>query len=245
MKTKRLSLLLIMFIVVLSLQITAFAGVKLSSKSISLSVGDTVKLSVKGTKKKAKWSSSNNKVATVNQSGSVTGKSSGKAVVTAKVGNKKYKCTVTVKGSQSTPSGTPSQRNAIEKAKSYLRFSAFSAEGLVDQLEFEGFSESDARYAISHLNVNWNDQAVKKAKSYLNTSAFSKTGLQGQLEFEKFTEAEAEYAINNITVDWYDQAYKKAREYLRYSSFTRSGLISQLEFEGFNTAEAEYAVSRF
>jgi predicted transcriptional regulator len=245
MKKRKACMLVVFLIAVMAMAFTANAKPHISKKKATIYVGQATHLSVVGSSKKAKWSSSNKKVATVNQSGTVTGKKSGKAVVTAKIGSKKYKCTVTVKTRQSTPSGTLFQRNALEKAKAYLRYSAFSAEGLVDQLEYEGFSESDARYAISHLDVNWNDQAVKMAKSYLNYSAFSKSGLKGQLEYEKFTESEAEYAVNHITVNWYDQAYKKAKEYLRYSSFSRSGLIAQLEYEGFTTEEAQYAVSKF
>lgn len=47
-------------------------------------------------KTKAKWSSSNTKVATVNSSGKVTGKKKGTAVITAKANGKTYKCKVTV-----------------------------------------------------------------------------------------------------------------------------------------------------
>jgi len=35
---------------------------------------------------------------------------------------------------------------ALEKARSYLDFSAFSYTGLIEQLEFEGFSHAQAVY---------------------------------------------------------------------------------------------------
>lgn len=60
-------------------------------------VGDTLKLKVLHNKKKVKWSSSKKSVATVSAKGKVKAKKSGNAVITAKVGSKKYKCSVYVK----------------------------------------------------------------------------------------------------------------------------------------------------
>lgn len=72
---------------------------------------------------------------------------------------------------------TVSQKNAVRKAKDYLNYTSFSRKGLIEQLEFEGFSIEDATYAIDKLNVNWKEQAIKKAKDYLDYTAFSRTGL--------------------------------------------------------------------
>jgi len=95
------------------------------------------------------------------------------------------------------PSLTAGQRNAIKSAESYLSGpSAFSKSGLIEQLEFEGFSRSDAAFAVSHVDVSWKEQAVKSAESYLDgPSAFSRSGLIEQLEFEGFTSSQAEYAV--------------------------------------------------
>ncbi len=72
------------------------ATVKLNTSKKTLKVGKKYTLKVKGTKKKVKWTSSNKKVATVNSKGKVTAKKKGTATITAKVGNKKYKCKITV-----------------------------------------------------------------------------------------------------------------------------------------------------
>ncbi len=50
----------------------------------------------KYSRKKISWSTSNRKVASVSKSGTVRGVSKGKAVITAKVGKKRYRCTVSV-----------------------------------------------------------------------------------------------------------------------------------------------------
>ena len=73
------------------------AAVKISKSKLSLSVGESYKLSVKGTSSKIIWSTSDKKVATVSKTGQVTAKGAGKAKITAKVGKAKYTCTVNVK----------------------------------------------------------------------------------------------------------------------------------------------------
>jgi len=86
--------------------------------------------------------------------------------------------------------------NARRKAADYLELMAFSRAGLIDQLQFEGFSESDATYGVDALKVDWNEQAAKKAAEYLGLMAFSRSGLIDQLVFEGFTRAEAEHGVS-------------------------------------------------
>ena len=97
--------------------------------------------------------------------------------------------------STSTSSATMGERNALESAKSYLNSSAFSYSGLIEQLEFEGYSTSEATYAVDHCGADWNEQAALSAASYLKSSSFSKQGLIDQLEFEGFTHEQAVYGV--------------------------------------------------
>lgn len=78
--------------------VTAVAAKKISisKKSVTLKKGKSITLKIKGTKKKVVWSSNKKKIATVSKKGKVTAKKVGKAKITAKVGKKKYHCTVTV-----------------------------------------------------------------------------------------------------------------------------------------------------
>ena len=93
---------------------------------------------------------------------------------------------------------TLSQKNAVSKAKDYINYSSFSKSGLIKQLEYEGFSNGDANYAVAKLNVNWKEQAVNTAKDYLDYSSFSKSGLIKQLEFEGFSSEDANYAASQV-----------------------------------------------
>lgn len=92
-----------------------------------------------------------------------------------------------------TPTATMGQTNALKKAKDYLRIMAFSYSGLVEQLEYEGFSHDEAVYGVDHCGADWNAQAVIKAKNYLDLMAFSRDGLIEQLEYEGFTAEQAAY----------------------------------------------------
>lgn len=100
-----------------------------------------------------------------------------------------------VQSTTSTQTGEPTtgQKNALEKAKSYLKFAAFSYTGLIEQLEFEEFSTEEATYGADNCGADWFEQAAKKAASYLKYSSFSKQGLIEQLEFEGFTHEQAVY----------------------------------------------------
>ena len=141
---------------------------------------------------------------------------------------------------ENTVNMTVGQSNALKSANSYLKYSSFSYDGLIHQLEYEQYSTEDATFAADNCGADWTEQALKTALSYLKYSAFSYTGLIHQLEYEKFTTEQATYAADNCGADWNEQAAKTAESYLEYSSFSRDGLIHQLEYEGFTYEQAVY-----
>lgn len=137
-------------------------------------------------------------------------------------------------------SSSVGEKNALDSALSYLDYSAFSAEGLKGQLEFEKFTSDEAQYAIDNCGADWNEEALESAKQYLDYSGFSKQGLYEQLLFEKFTEEQATYGVEHCGADWMKEAEESAKSYMDYSSFSRGGLIDQLLYEGFTQEEAEH-----
>lgn len=96
------------FVMMLSIlpatQVNAATKPKLSKTKITMTVGQSKKLTVKGISKKQakriKWKSSSKKVVTVTKTGKIKARKTGKATITAKVGKKKLKCKVTVKKSK-------------------------------------------------------------------------------------------------------------------------------------------------
>lgn len=92
-----------------------------------------------------------------------------------------------------TSNATVGERNALRRARDYLSTMAFSKQGLISQLEFEGFSATEANYGANNCGANWNEQAKRKGAEYLRVMAFSRQGLIEQLEFDGFTHEQAVY----------------------------------------------------
>ena len=91
--------IVLMLLCVCMFSAPAFAATpKISKKKVTVAVGKTVTLKIsKAGKSKVTWKSSKPKIASVSKKGQVKGLKAGKAVISAKVGKKTLKCTVTVK----------------------------------------------------------------------------------------------------------------------------------------------------
>lgn len=89
-------------------------------------------------------------------------------------------------------------KNALRSAQQYLNYTAFSQQGLTDQLLFENYSLEAAQYAAVNVGADWNDQAAKSAQQYMDYTSFSRQGLVDQLVFEGFTPAQAEFGVSQV-----------------------------------------------
>lgn len=69
---------------------------KINFKTAELYEDETLQLKVNGTKQTVKWKSSNKKIVAISSNGKVKAKSSGKATITARIGNVKLTCKITV-----------------------------------------------------------------------------------------------------------------------------------------------------
>lgn len=94
-----------------------------------------------------------------------------------------------------TSTATMGEQNALKSAKSYLSLgTGFSRSRLIDQLKFEGYTDSEAEYAVKNCGADWKQEAVKCAAAYLDLDfGFSKSKLIEQLEYEGFTHDQAVY----------------------------------------------------
>lgn len=106
--------------------------------------------------------SSSANTAPVSSANSITSSTSGSTVTTHE--------NTSVSRPSSAPSDSVStgKKNALESAKQYLNTMAFSYSGLIDQLEFEGYSTDEATYAADNCGANWKEQAVLAAMQYLD-----------------------------------------------------------------------------
>ena len=161
----------------------------------------------------------------------------------------------------SAPSDSVSigKKNALKSTEQYLNVMAFSYSGLIDQLEYEGYTVEEAEYAAKNCGADWNEQAVLSAKQYLKTMSFSKDGLIEQLEYEGYTHEQAVYGAEQAYSSAADasasanpsssgpatvgeqNALQSALQYLNVMPFSYTGLIEQLKYEGYSDSEAKYA----
>lgn len=106
MKKKTLLLLNVFALaLVLFFPVSTDAKVKINKKAITMTIGQTTKLKIKGTNKKVKWKSKKKSIVSINKKGKLTAKKAGKTTIIATIGSKKYKCKVTV--NNPTPSTMP------------------------------------------------------------------------------------------------------------------------------------------
>lgn len=97
--------------------------------------------------------------------------------------------------SSSNKTPTVGENNALISAKQYLNTMAFSYSVLIEQLEYEGYTNSEAIYAVNNCGADWYEQAELSAKEYLDVMPFSRQGLIEQLEYEGFTHSQAVYGV--------------------------------------------------
>lgn len=148
-------------------------------------------------------------------------------------------------GSQSAISSeTENQKRARLDAKTYYESSWFSRTGMIDQLEFDGFSNADAAYGVDALGVDWALEAEGMADAEIRSDWFSRQGLIDVLVYQGFTDAEATTAVDALGVDWFEEAAGKALDYLEYDFYTYEELVDQLIYDGFTEEEADYGASQ-
>lgn len=124
MKRILYSLVLAMILAVVSPSLLPLPGVitqveaaTISKKSVTLIKGQSTTLKVKGTKKKAKWTTSDKSIASVSQKGKVVAKKAGTATITATIGTQKYTCQVTVQ----TPKLSTTKLTLVKGEKATLK----------------------------------------------------------------------------------------------------------------------------
>lgn len=76
--------------------VTAEAAAKISKTKATICTGETLQLTLGGSKK-VKWKSNKKSIASVDKNGLVTGKNKGNCVIKASSGGKNYSCKLTVK----------------------------------------------------------------------------------------------------------------------------------------------------
>ena len=190
MKKRKLGGLLVSLALILSLVITSTvtasaATTKINKTKTSVSSGSTITLKISNTSKKVTWTTSSKKIAMVKSTGAksakVTGKTPGKATITAKVGDKKFKCVVTVKkvGTVSNPaSATKGVTYKSDSGTVYYKAKEIivgkDAEELYKTIDAEAYENcSKLYYDINDYKLVALNYDVKAVDGFENGSLYS------------------------------------------------------------------------
>ncbi len=160
----------------------------ISKKELKLQVGASKKLKIKNLKKKQKvtWKTNKKYVAIVNKKGKVTAKGEGTAVITAKVGKKKFTCKVTVKKKKENVEATlaPSATPPVVATDSPTP----SSENISDTEVIQRIiQEQKALGATVSDDLN-SEEYVWNSDGKLTEIHWYKKKLSGFISFEKLTE---------------------------------------------------------
>ena len=151
---------------------------------------------------------------------------------------------------QAAESGKPSdvltkeEQDALDHALELLETIAYSRNGLINQMVYEGYDEAASAAAADHTGLDWKEQALKSAREYLHYLPMSLTGVAQMLEYDLFTPEEASYALEQLTdVDW-DAEADEAVAYLLKQGVSRVGLEENLQSRGFTREQISKAVGK-
>lgn len=168
--------LMMVFSIFPATQVNAATKPKLSKTKITMTVGQSKKLKVKGISKKRakriKWKSSKKKVVTVTKTGKLKARKAGKATITAKVGKKKLKCKVVVKRKRKKSTKKKESNSSSKKmwlSKTSVTLQAGSGVDLVLHN-----AKNVVKWSSSNNKVAWAKRATFSSKNLGTIQAVSK-----------------------------------------------------------------------
>lgn len=107
-------------------------------------------------------------------------------------------------GSQSgsqTAAATENQQKALDKANEYVDTLPLSREGLIKQLEYDGYTTDVATYAADNCSANWNKEAKEMAEQYMDSTTYTYKDMVQQLETEGFTKKQAKFGAKAVGLE--------------------------------------------
>lgn len=124
----------------------------------------------------------------------------GDAVKTDTTGQTQTTAATTASAAQTTAPATVTvgMKNAVSTAKRYIKLTGFSRPGLIDQLEYEGYTEEESVYGADNCGADWNKECAETAQSYMKLMSFSRSGLIDQLKYEGYTDAQITYGLSAV-----------------------------------------------
>ena len=103
-------------------------------------------------------------------------------------------------GSQ-TAAATENQQKALDKANEYVDTLPLSHDGLIKQLEYDGYTTDVATYAADNCSANWNKEAKEMAEQYMDSTTYTYKDMVQQLETEGFTKEQAKFGAKAVGLE--------------------------------------------
>lgn len=211
--------------------------IKLNQTKLNLNNGDTYKLKLENNKSKISWTSSNNKIITVDKKGRIKAKKAGKATITAIAENKKYKCTVTVMeklGSKKNPISAL-DLNTITFYDKY-------GDRYLIQLQL---TDAYTGYAVDYITFGSSPPpGYKKIFMQFHIDYISgPDDILGTLLLgdENFYNSTCERPLGDLDYDYFDEDYLDVEyldeDYLYYSDYAHLIELSDLELKPSTSAD--------
>ena len=96
---------------------------------------------------------------------------------------------------------TENQQKALDEANEYIDTLALSHDGLIKQLEYDGYSTDVATYAADNCGANWNKEAKEMAEQYMESTTYTYKAMVQQLEAEGFTRDQAKFGARAVGLE--------------------------------------------
>ena len=76
-----------------------------------------------------------------------------------------------------------------------------SHDGLIKQLEYDGYTTDVATYAADNCSANWNKEAKEMAEQYMDSTTYTYKDMVQQLETEGFTKDQAKFGAKAVGLE--------------------------------------------
>ena len=212
----------------------ATKNVKLNHTSITLTVGQSSRLSVSNAKK-VTWSSSNKNVVSVSKNGTIKAKKKGKATVTATVSGKKLTCKVTVKNKADNANNANTTTSGSKILVAYFSWSGTSeriAKNIIAQTGADSFRiERKTPYSDDYTTLAYGE-AQEEAQT--NARPAIKDPLKSIAQYDKIVLC---YPI------WWQTAPMTVGTFLQTYDFTEKTIYPISQSASMDTSQFQNSVA--
>lgn len=202
-------------------------SLKLSATSLLLVTGKTKQLKVNGVSEKIRWKSSNSQKVSVNSKGKVKAKRQGNAIITAKVGNSKLGCVVSVTNSR--------KKKVIARANKIVRTSKYSQAKRMQKGYYDCSSLVWRSYSAFGYKIG--------AASYAPTAADQGQWFAGKNRLLKGGYSQKN--VQNLKLNAGDLLFETGAKNGRYKGIYHVEMFTGYEFYGFDESGKPIVLSKW